>query len=41
MASENEVMPEDDARPHPTLALSAKVQGGFVVPLAAMCVESD
>lgn len=36
MASETEVMPEDDAHPHPTLALSPKVEGGFVAPLAAM-----
>ena len=41
MASETEVMPEDDARPHPTLALSTKVEGGFLAPLAAMCVERD
>ncbi len=29
-------MPDDDARPHPTLALSTKVEEDFVAPLAAM-----
>lgn len=33
MASETEAMPEDDTHPHPTLALSTKVEGGFVAPL--------
>lgn len=36
VAGETDAMSEDDAAPHPTLALSTKVEEDFVAPLAAV-----
>ena len=36
MAGKTDAMPEDDAPPHPTLALSTKVEEDFVAPLTAV-----